>query len=403
MTMNKDEADRCLAISKQKFEAGNSEAAVKFAKKALALCETDEANEWLAFLTKHGNSTPSSSSSSSSAPASSSADTNLRNRSTASTSATPAAAEDTTPSRPYTPDQVEGIKRIKACKTKGDLYAILGLEKGCTEVEIKKAYRKLALQYHPDKCGAPGTDDAFKAIGHAFAVLGDSDKKDKYDRFGIDPESRGGGGGGAGGGFPGRGFGGGGPFEPEISPEDLFNMFFGDMSGQGLRTHSFTAGPGFRTYQFGGGPRQRFHAQRQQQPTQGTGLLQLLQLLPLIALLAFSLFSNIFSESEPTYAWTKTPSHNIARHTVAKGVPYWVDQRSSVKLTDNDSKRRKLDADIEFQWLRNLRYQCAEEKQRQQYKIAQAKGIWSVDQKKLQAAVNMPLPNCDALHKFEKK
>ncbi|KAJ3299605.1 hypothetical protein HK104_008198, partial [Borealophlyctis nickersoniae] len=158
MSMNKDEALRCLEISKQKFQAGNSEAALKFAKKSIALCETQEAQDWLVFMSKHSTSGSSTPSSSSSTP-------NLRNRSNPSqsqpsSSSSSAPSED--PSRPYTPEQVQGIKRIKACKQKGDLYAILGLEKGCAEVEIKKAYRKLALQYHPDKCGAPGTDDAFK-------------------------------------------------------------------------------------------------------------------------------------------------------------------------------------------------------------------------------------------------
>lgn len=113
---------------------------------------------------------------------------------------------------------------------------------------------QLALQFHPDKCGAPGTDDAFKglifdllivhiredlqqkcvAIGHAFAVLGDRDKKAAYDVYGVDPES-------AGGRRPppsSRGHpmhhnfaarSGYQSFDGDISPEDLFNMFFGDM------------------------------------------------------------------------------------------------------------------------------------------------------------------------------
>lgn len=69
------------------------------------------------------------------------------------------------------------------------------------------------------------------AIGHAFAVLGDADKKAKYDRFGIDSDTNRGGAGS--GGFA-QGFG-GPQFESEISPEDLFNMFFGDMSGSGTK------------------------------------------------------------------------------------------------------------------------------------------------------------------------
>jgi len=86
----------------------------------------------------------------------------------------------------------------------------------------------LALQFHPDKCGAPGADEAFKVIAQAFSVLSDSNKRAHYDRYGVDPGDRGMGRGGT------YGFGGGsgGPmYESEISPEELFNMFFGEMGG----------------------------------------------------------------------------------------------------------------------------------------------------------------------------
>ncbi|TPX61336.1 hypothetical protein PhCBS80983_g01213 [Powellomyces hirtus] len=225
MSMNKDEALRCLQISKDKYKEGNTSAALKFATKSISLCETDEGKDWLGFISKMG-STPNSTASKADRP------TEARKRTSSTASASEA---HSSASRSYTPEQVAGIKRIKACKGKGDLYEILGLTKGCSDAEIKKAYRKLALQFHPDKCGAPGTDDAFKAIGHAFAVLGDSDKRAKYDRFGIESDnSRGGGGGGGAGGMFGQGFG-GPQFESEISPEDLFNMFFGDMGGPASR------------------------------------------------------------------------------------------------------------------------------------------------------------------------
>ena len=57
------------------------------------------------------------------------------------------------------------IKRILAAK---NFYDILGLNKDCGETEIKSAYRKLALQLHPDKCKVPGTEDAFKKVGSAY-------------------------------------------------------------------------------------------------------------------------------------------------------------------------------------------------------------------------------------------
>jgi len=63
-------------------------------------------------------------------------------------------------------------------------YAVLGLERGASQDEIKKAYRKLALRFHPDKNKDPGAEETFKQIAEAYEVLIDSDKKNAYDTFG---------------------------------------------------------------------------------------------------------------------------------------------------------------------------------------------------------------------------
>jgi len=65
-----------------------------------------------------------------------------------------------------------------------DYYTVLGLERGATQEEIKKAYRKLALRFHPDKNKDPGAEETFKEIAEAYEVLIDSDKKHAYDTFG---------------------------------------------------------------------------------------------------------------------------------------------------------------------------------------------------------------------------
>ena len=113
---------------------------------------------------------------------------------------------------------------------KRDYYEVLGVTKSATPDEIKKAYRQLAKKYHPDL--NPDNKEAeakFKEANEAYEILSDSDKKDKYDRFGfagVDPSY----GAGQGGGFGGfGGFDGG----MEFDLGDLFGSFFGGFGGGG--------------------------------------------------------------------------------------------------------------------------------------------------------------------------
>lgn len=67
-----------------------------------------------------------------------------------------------------------------------DYYRTLGIAKTATDEDIKKAYRKLALKYHPDKNKAAGAEDRFKEIAEAYEVLSDKKKRDVYDKYGED-------------------------------------------------------------------------------------------------------------------------------------------------------------------------------------------------------------------------
>ena len=76
-----------------------------------------------------------------------------------------------------------------------DYYQMLGVSQGATDADLKKAYRQLAMQYHPDKNpGDKKAEERFKEISEAYAVLSDPDKRAHYDRFGVAPGAAGSGG-----------------------------------------------------------------------------------------------------------------------------------------------------------------------------------------------------------------
>ena len=97
-----------------------------------------------------------------------------------------------------------------------DFYEVLGIERNASSEDIKKAYRKLAIKYHPDKNpGDQKAEEKFKEISAAFEVLKDEEKRQKYDQFGHDA------------------FSGGGGFSRGVDPFDLFKDVFGGGGGGG--------------------------------------------------------------------------------------------------------------------------------------------------------------------------
>src|SRR5512143_2941175 len=104
--------------------------------------------------------------------------------------------------------------------TEPDLYEVLGVERGATAAEIKRAFRKLAQQWHPDVNTDPTAHERFKEINEAYQVLSDPERRQRYDMFG-----RAGVDGGAAGGPSGfEGFGG---------FSDIFDAFFGGAAAGG--------------------------------------------------------------------------------------------------------------------------------------------------------------------------
>src|SRR5579863_9339096 len=118
---------------------------------------------------------------------------------------------------------IEG-RLILTTNAKRDYYEVLGVTRTVTEIELKSAYRKLALQFHPDRNpNNPDAEEKFKEVSEAYAVLADTDKRAVYDRYG----------------HAGLGGGSGQPagFDPTVFQDfhDIFGEFFGfgDMFGGG--------------------------------------------------------------------------------------------------------------------------------------------------------------------------
>lgn len=176
--VNKDEAERCRDMGATLLRRGDTARAIKLLKKSLQLYPLPGVEALLAQAEGTSSSTTNGSSSSS---------TN-GSAAPAPTTRTPAARSESTGAdgRSYTEEQVEVVRTVLRAKEggRGAHYRVLGIEPSANEAQIKKAYRRLSLKVHPDKNAAPHADEAFKAVGLAYATLSDEQKRHIYDRYG---------------------------------------------------------------------------------------------------------------------------------------------------------------------------------------------------------------------------
>ncbi|KAJ9090309.1 Chaperone protein dnaJ [Entomophthora muscae] len=401
MEVNKDEARRCLEIAKKKENNSEFDSALKFIRKSISLFPTPEAKVRLSQLEAKMSSQQSS------PRASTSNGNGVPKREPTASSTTSQSTQRTdsgSASRTYTQQQVEAVKKIKT--NAGDFYGILDIQKTATEGEIKKSYRKLALQFHPDKNSAPGADEAFKLVSKAFAILSDPDKRAQYDRYGGDPEQRGGGGG-----FRANGghqhFG----FQEEVSPEELFNMFFGGGFGNGgfgnagFQSATFVGADGRRYVRQFGGPRTR------RRPTNGTHHeggtpFNILQLLPVLLLFGFGLLSSLFSSGpeDPSYSYSKTARYSQAQTTRQRSVNYYIipNQFKAFKEQVKDYRLASFEREVETNYIQLLYNQCQLERNNKHRDLMSAQGFfgWGKDEKKIAEIQSRPLLKCTELSRF---
>jgi DnaJ family protein B protein 12 len=385
--MNREEALRCFQIGKEFFGKNDYENAFRFFNKAYKLDKMDEAFRLMAVckdkLQTEAGSGPQNGSS---GPTSSGPSTKTHHDGDSKREHQGSGSSSTTASG----QRPEDIKKI--LKTK-DFYELLGVNKTATEDEIKKAYRKLALKYHPDKNKAFGSDEAFKKIAQAYDCLSNQDKRRKYDEYGNeDPDQhyqhyR-------------------QHFNEDISPDDIFQMFFGNAFFQNGPRQRFV----YRNARRGGDDhhynshteRDAHHQQQQNQRGGNSKYLPLLQFLPLL-IIFFSSFALNFSQEEPFYSMFATSQFPLQRDTKNLRISYYVDNTFTNKYS-KQSKLTSFEEELERSYIQTLNNQCNVQKtQKNRLETKAAYSYGSTKEHLLEQARNVDLGSCHRVMDIKKR
>ncbi|XP_053188656.1 dnaJ homolog subfamily B member 12a isoform X1 [Scomber japonicus] len=365
MDSNKDEAERCIKIARNAISNNQPDKAKKFLEKAQRLFPTNQAKGLLESLGQNGKPPDENGSSmNGDGPT-------MRHRSPGE-EPDASAQRPTESAKPYTADQLDAVRKIKSCK---DYYQILGVEKTASEEDLKKAYRKLALKFHPDKNHAPGATEAFKAIGNAYAVLSNTEKRRQYDQYGEERSH---------------------PtrhrhhrdFEADISPEDLFNMFFGGGF------------PSSNVHVYRNGRMHFAHHNRQERREQQRdgGLALFVQLMPILILIIVSALSQLMVTQPPySLSYRQSAGHIHKRHTSSLKVPFYVGDRFNEEYSGNNLKN--VERSVEEDYISNLRNNCWKEKQQKEGLLYRAR--YFGDSELYQRAQRMGTPSCSRLSEIQ--
>ncbi|XP_011502065.1 PREDICTED: dnaJ homolog subfamily B member 12 [Ceratosolen solmsi marchali] len=347
MESNKNEAERCTELAECYIIEKKFEEAERFLRKAHRLYPSKKTKDLLTTVTLLSKQSKKSE-----------PEAEIRKRHTYKTN-------------DYTDDQMEHVRRIKKCK---DYYEILEIRKDATDSDVKKAYKKLALQLHPDKNKAPGAEEAFKAIGNAFAILTDVEKRKQYDLYGTDQErlnstrqhspnnyTRG--------------------FEADVTAEELFNMFFGGFPQQQ-----------FYMYRGGGSWMRQNEAQAQHtRSQQASDYTTFLQMLPILLLIILTTMSSFYI-SDPVYSLQHNNKYSVHRMTQNLRIPYYVKENFH---TEYEGNLKRLENSVEEEFILALRHSCYREKNYRESMMWKARNFGDQDQ--FQRAKNIETPSCKKL------
>ncbi|XP_055916538.1 dnaJ homolog subfamily B member 12 [Eupeodes corollae] len=362
---NRDESNRCIDIALREINAGNYEKALKFLRKAQNLYPSKEAEDLIStIISSYQNS-------------SSNAEDSPRSKQENTTRQRKRSENEFHNENDYSSEQKDLVKKIKNCK---NFYEVLGVTKDATDSAVKKAYKRLALQLHPDKNRAPGAVEAFKIVGNAVATLTDPQKRKEYDMLGskatingVNSQSS----------FQQyyahhnhhRTFENAFEREGDISAEELFNMFFGNF-------------PANRRRAGGGGAANGGHAHRETspQPSLAFGLI--------LILILISMLSSFFT-SDPVYSLSQSTKYPVRRETQHLNVPYYVRENFQ---SDYQGSLGRLENSVEEDFIYTMKQNCFRERSYRESMMARARSFGSRAQ--LAQAQGLKMPSCDNLYKI---
>uniref|UniRef100_A0A1A9WI20 J domain-containing protein n=1 Tax=Glossina brevipalpis TaxID=37001 RepID=A0A1A9WI20_9MUSC len=302
--------------------------------------------------------------------------------------------EDSTDSRgnfDYSNEQLNLVKRIKNCK---NFYQILDVNRDANDRQIKKSYKKLALQLHPDKNHAPGAVEAFKLLGNAMNVLTDPNKRKEHDLYVANGTA-------CGGSsakyqkysnqyykfqreynkyqrecYPnGTSQGSHNNNDDDMSAEDLFNMFFGSFPSQSHYCH--------RAYQ---PANQRQYQVHNRQPSLAFGLI--------LVLILISMLTSFFS-SDPIYNLSPSSKYSVHRQTQHLSVSYYVKENFGKEYLGSLTR---LEDSVEEDYVYTMKQNCFRERNYREAMMARARSFGSRAQ--LAHAQGLKMPSCDNLSKI---
>ncbi|XP_068013781.1 dnaJ homolog subfamily C member 18 [Melanerpes formicivorus] len=284
----------------------------------------------------------------------------------------------------YTAEQLDGVRRIKRCR---NYYEILGVERDASEEELKKAYRKLALKFHPDKNRAPGATEAFKAIGNAFAVLSNPEKRLRYDELGSEQEHLSTG--------PARHYDYYTEFEADITPEEIFNVFFGGHFPTG-NIHMFSNVARDSHYYPRRHRAERAWTQEQEEEENRpqNSYSAFLQLMPVFIIIVVSVVTQLMATNPPYSLFYKSSiGHVISRETENLQVPYYVDK--NFERNYQGAELQELEKTVEKDYIDYIQTSCWKEKQ-QKSDLSNLAKLYR-DERLKQKAESLKLEHCEKL------